>query len=81
MNVKIDKESFALFKENCKHTKGGYGWLPLGDVYTCHGIFSRMRKFKKVNSKTIIHKFIARFVDGGLGFPWQPPINRNYETQ
>jgi hypothetical protein len=22
---------------NYKHSKGGYGKLPLGDVYTCHG--------------------------------------------
>ncbi len=24
---------------NCKHSKGGYGKLPLGNVYTCHGFF------------------------------------------
>ncbi len=24
---------------NCKHFKGRYGKLPLGDVYTCHGYF------------------------------------------
>jgi hypothetical protein len=24
---------------NCKHSKGGYGILPLGDVYTRHGFF------------------------------------------
>jgi hypothetical protein len=52
----------------------------LGDVYTCHGIISGMRKFEKTNSKTFIHKLIARFVDKGLGFPWQLPINKIYET-
>jgi hypothetical protein len=26
-------------KTNCKHSKGGYGKLPWGDVYTCHGFF------------------------------------------
>ncbi len=24
---------------NCKHSKGGYGKLPLGNVYTCRGFF------------------------------------------
>ncbi len=24
-------------KTNYKHFKGGYGRLPMGDVYTCHG--------------------------------------------
>jgi hypothetical protein len=26
-------------EKNCKHFKGGYGRLPLGDVYTCLGFF------------------------------------------
>jgi hypothetical protein len=26
-------------KTNCKHFKGGYGKLPMGNVYTCHGFF------------------------------------------
>ncbi len=64
-----------------KRTKGGYGKLPMGDVYKCHGIVSRMHKFKKTNSKTILHKFIGSFVDKRLGFPWQPTINKIYETQ
>jgi hypothetical protein len=42
-----------------KNTEGGYGRLPLADVYTCHGILSRMHEFKKANSKTFIHKFIT----------------------
>jgi hypothetical protein len=36
---------------------------------------------QKANSRTFIHKFVTGFVDKGLGFPWQPPINKNYETQ
>jgi hypothetical protein len=24
---------------SCKHSEGRYGKLPLGDVYTCHGLF------------------------------------------
>jgi hypothetical protein len=40
-----------------------------------------MRKFEKIDSKTFFHKFIVGFVDRGLGFPWQPPITKIYETQ
>jgi hypothetical protein len=47
--------------KNYKHTERKYGRLPLGNVYTCHGIFSRMGKFLKTNSKTFLHKFIERF--------------------
>jgi hypothetical protein len=39
-----------------------------------------MRKFEKTNSKTFFQKFIIRFINGGFGFPWQPPIKKNYET-
>jgi hypothetical protein len=28
-----------IIETNYKHFKGGYGRLPLGDVYTCHGFF------------------------------------------
>jgi hypothetical protein len=28
---------------NCKHSKGGYGRLPLGGVYTCHDFFLNMQ--------------------------------------
>jgi hypothetical protein len=36
-----------------------------------------MHKFKKTNCRTFLHKFIARFVNGGLCFPWQPLIKPN----
>jgi hypothetical protein len=34
----IPKKS-CIIKTNYKHFEGGYGRLPLGDVYTCHGFF------------------------------------------
>jgi hypothetical protein len=71
----------CIAQRNCKHIEGGYGRLSLGDVYTCHGIPSRTCKFKETNSITFFHKFITRFVDKRLGFPWQPLINRIYATQ
>jgi hypothetical protein len=74
------KRKSCIAQINYKHFKGGYGRLPLGNVYTCHGFLSRPRKFEKPNSKTFFHKFITRFVDKGFGFPRQPPINKIYET-
>jgi hypothetical protein len=59
----------CIAQKNYKHSEGGYVRLPLGDVYTCHGIFSKMHKFEKANSRTIFHKFIIGFVKIGLGFP------------
>jgi len=70
----------CIAQRNCEHFEGGYGKLPLGDVYTCHGFLSKLRKFEKANSKTFFHKFITRFVDKGFGFLCQPPINKIYET-
>ncbi len=34
----IQKKS-CITKTNYKHFERGYGRLPLGDVYTCHGFF------------------------------------------
>jgi hypothetical protein len=28
----------CITKTNCKHSKGGYGRLLMGDVFTCHGL-------------------------------------------
>jgi hypothetical protein len=28
---------FCITLTNCKHFEGEYEWLPLGDVYSCHG--------------------------------------------
>jgi hypothetical protein len=69
MNTKIDKKKSCIAQRNCKHFKEGYGRLPSGDVYTCHGFFSKTRKFENANSRTFLHKFIIGFVDGGFGFP------------
>jgi hypothetical protein len=81
VNAKINEESLYIAQRNYKHIKGAYGKLPLGDVYTCHGVLSRTCKFKKTNCRTFFHKFIVGFVDGKLGFHGEPPINRIYETQ
>jgi len=41
------QRKYCIVKKNYKHTEGGYGRLPLGDVYTCHGILLRIGKFEK----------------------------------
>jgi hypothetical protein len=48
VNAKIYKENLALFKQTIKHLEGGHGRLTLGDVYTCHGFFPRMRLKKPI---------------------------------
>ncbi len=37
-----------IIETNYKHFKGGYGRLPLGDVYTCHGFFFKHASLKKL---------------------------------
>jgi hypothetical protein len=66
-NEYIRKISIA--QTNCKHSKGGYGRLSFGDVYTCHGFLSRTYKFEKINSRTFFHKLIKGFVNRGFGNP------------
>jgi hypothetical protein len=66
---------------NYKHSEGGYGRLPLGNVYTYHGFLPRTSMFEKINSITFLHKLIKGFVNGGFGNPWKPPINKIYGTQ
>ncbi len=56
-----------ITQTNYKHYKGGYGRLPLGDVYTCHGFLPRMGKFEKV---------IKGFVNKRFGNSWKPPFNK-----
>ncbi len=51
------RKSF-IAQRNYKHSKGGYGKLPPGDVYTCHGILSKTCKFEKANSETFLHKLL-----------------------
>jgi hypothetical protein len=80
VNAKIDKKNSCITKINCKHSKGGYGRLLFGNVYTCHGFFQRMHEFKEADSKTFFHKLIQQFVDKEFGNLWQPTINRIYET-
>ncbi len=54
-------------KKSCKHSKGGYKRLQLGNVYTCNGFLQRMRKFEEANSIIFFHKLIQRFVDQKFG--------------
>ncbi len=70
------QRNFFITQKNCKHSERGYGKLQLGDVYTCHGFLSKPCKFEKANCKTLLHKFIAGFVNERFGFPWQPLINK-----
>ncbi len=69
----------CIAQTNYKHSEGGYGRLPLGNVCTCHGFLPRTFKFEKVNSRIIFHKLMKGFVNGGFGNPWQPPINKIYD--
>jgi hypothetical protein len=65
---------------NYKYSKGGYGRLPLHDVYTCHEFFSIMHKFEKTHSITLFHKFTQQFVNRRFSNPWKFAINRILET-
>ncbi len=67
-------------KTNCKHFKGGYGRLPLGNVYTCHGFFKRMHKFEKADSITFFQKFTQQIFNKGFRNPWKHVINIILET-
>jgi hypothetical protein len=48
---------YFIIETNCKHSEGGYGRLPLGNVYTCHGFFLRTCKFEEADFKTFFHNF------------------------
>jgi hypothetical protein len=65
-----------IVQKNYKHSKGGYGRLPLGNVYTCHGFLLGMSKFEKTNYRTFFFKLFK-----GFGNPSEPPFNRIYGTQ
>ncbi len=41
------QRKYYNIETNYKHSKGGYGRLPLGNVYTCHGFFLRGASLKK----------------------------------
>ncbi len=45
---KDKQRKFCTTKTNCKHSKGRYGKLPLGDVYTCHGFLKECTSLKKL---------------------------------
>ncbi len=69
-----------IIQTNYKHSEGGYGRLPLGDVYTCNGFFPRMNKFEKIDSRTFFYKLIEGFINRGFGNSWEPPFNKIYGT-
>jgi hypothetical protein len=71
----------CIAQKNCKYFEGGYGKLPLGDVYTCHGFLLKICKFEKANSRAFFHNLIEGFVDRGFGNPWEPSINKIYRTK
>jgi hypothetical protein len=75
------QRKYCIAQTNYKHSKGGYGRLPLGNVYRCLGFLPTTRKFEKIGSKTFFPKLIKEFVNGGFGNSWKPPINIIYETQ
>jgi hypothetical protein len=75
------QRKFYTTQTNCKHSEGGYGRLPLGDICTCHGFLLKTSKFEKVKNVTFIYNLIEGFVDGGFGDPWEPLINKIYGTQ
>ncbi len=60
------QKNSCITKTNCKHSKGGYGRLQLGDVYTCHGFFQRTHEFKEANFKIFFHKLIQWFINRGI---------------
>ncbi len=45
-----------IVQKDCKQSKGGYGILPVGNIYTCHQFLSRTCKFEKTNSKTFLDR-------------------------
>jgi len=74
------QRKYCIAEINYKHSKGGYGRLPLGNVYRCHGFFPTTHKFEKTSSKTFFPKLIKEFVHGGFGNPWKVRINIIYGT-
>ncbi len=45
------QKNFYIVQTNFEDYKGGYGRLPLGNVYTCHGFLPKMGKFEKTHSR------------------------------
>jgi hypothetical protein len=48
---KYRQRKSCIIETNCKHSKRGYGKLPLGDVYTCHGFLQKNTSLKKMIPK------------------------------
>jgi hypothetical protein len=77
---KIDKKKSCIAQTNCKHL-GGYGKLPLGNIYTCHVFLLKTCKFEKADSRAFFHNLIGGFVDRRFGNPWEPSIKKIYRTK
>ncbi len=75
------QRKYYIVQINYKHSKGGYGRQPMGDVYTCNGFLPRMGKFEKIDSRTFFYELIKRFVNGGISNLWELPFNRIYGTK
>jgi len=44
---KDKQRKYCIAQTNYKHSKGGYGRLPLSNVYKCHGFLPTTCKFEK----------------------------------
>jgi hypothetical protein len=78
-NAKIDKESFAIFKQIINISKEDmedYHWVFTHAMY----FFKERVSLKKTDSKTFFHKFIQQFVNQKFNNPWKPIINIILET-
>jgi hypothetical protein len=51
------KKSYIV-QTNYKHHEGGYGRLPLGDVYTCHGFLPKIIKFEKADFRSSFYSLL-----------------------
>jgi hypothetical protein len=51
-----------IAQKKCKHSKGGYGILPLGNIYTCHEFFQEHASLKKLIPKHFLTKTIYYMV-------------------
>ncbi len=78
--MKIDKKILALFKEIVNILKEYMEDYHLAMFTHVMDLFQEHASLKKPILEHFFHKFIARFDDEGIGFPWQPIINRIYET-
>jgi hypothetical protein len=73
------QRKFCITKANCKHSEGGYGGLPLGIVYTCHGFLKNMQVWRSQIENFFSQVYLV-FVDRGFNNLWELAINKIIET-